>query len=79
MQSPDCNLMDYAILALFERESLLRSVRQTDSAGVNKLNKNMISWENILIEEISKIIFSWKKRLCVLVEEDEGHIEHSHN
>ena len=43
----------------------------TEQALVNSI---MISWEEISIEQIRKSISAWK--LCLVVEEDGGHIEH---
>ena len=40
------------------------------------LNRIILWWEEISIEEICKSISAWKKQRCLGVEEDEGHIEH---
>ena len=40
------------------------------------INRIIISWEEISIEEIHKSISAGKKRIRLVVEEDGGHIEH---
>ena len=40
------------------------------------MNKIITSWEEISIEKIRKSISAWKKRLCLIVDGDGGHIEH---
>ena len=39
-------------------------------------DKIFLSYEEISVGEIRKNIFAWKKRLCLVVDEDGDHIEH---
>ena len=74
-QSPDCNPMDYAIWDSL-KEKVYRGMpdKLTKQALMNRV---IVSWEEISIEEIRKNISAWKKRLCLVVEEDGGHFEHT--
>ena len=73
-QNPDCNPIDHDQMGLFEGE-VYRGVQDklTTQALMNKIK---MSWKKILIKEIRKGLFAWKKRLHLVVEEDGGHIEH---
>ena len=66
--------MDYAIWNSL-KEKVYRGVQDklTEQALTDRI---IISQEEILIEEIRKSISAWKKRLCLVVEEEGGHIEH---
>ena len=66
-QSNDCNPTDYAMWGSL-KEKVFRGVQAL-------MNRKIIPWEEILIEEIRKNISTWKKRLRSVVEEDAGHIE----
>ena len=75
-QSPDFNPMDYAIcIRDFLKEKVYRGV-QGKFPEQALMNRIIISWKEISIEEICKSIFVWKKQLRLVVEEDVGHIEH---
>ena len=63
-----------AIWDSLEKKVLPRSARQINRASVNEHNNNIMRGE--LMEEIRKSISAWKKRLCLVVEDDRGHIEH---
>ena len=73
-QSPDCNPMDYVTWDSL-KEKVYRGVddKLTKQALMNRI---IISWEEILVEEIRESISAGKKRLCLIVEEEGGHIEH---
>ena len=62
-------------MGLFKGESLPRSARQIDRAGVNKQNNNNIMGEDI-DKRNTQSISSLKKRRCLAVEVDGGHIEY---
>ena len=61
-------------MGLFEGESLLKSARQIDRAGINE--QRTIPLEDISIGKIRKSISARKERLRLVVEEDGGHTEH---
>ena len=66
--------MDYVLWgSLKEKAYRGEQDKLTEQALMNRM---IMSWEEMLIEEIRNRISAWKKRLRLVVEEDRGHIEH---
>ena len=61
-------------MGLHEEESLSMIKRETDQTGVEEQNNYVV--EEDVIEEIHRIIFVCKKRLCLIIEENGSHIEY---
>ena len=73
-QSSNCNPMDYAMWDSL-KEKAYREV-QEKSTEQALMNRMIISWEEISIEDIRNRISASKERFRLVVEEDGGHIEH---
>ena len=65
-------------MGLFEKQCLPRSAVQINRVLEQALMKKIkMPWEVLSTGEIRKKISFWKKRVCLVVEEDGGHMEHT--